>query len=257
MTLWMPKKRPLYAPMLATFGGGSVRGFQGAGGAGGFAPNSLMFHVDAGDPSSYTSGSSTWNDISGNGFSVTLTNVGHNTSSGGYMTFNGTNSIGVSNFQVDHDDFTYEAWFNFTGLTTGSNCIMNTFESGSAEWTRMSLSYSGSQSQANTQFIVDNDSVKFDPLGGLLNAYNWYQMVCTWNKTTGTMSTYVNGSYDTGANHSQTTTILGLEPLSIGGNPLSLEYFVGNIAICKVYNYTLSASEVSANFQATRSRFGI
>lgn len=31
MTLWMPKKKPLYAPMLATFGGGSVRGFQGAG----------------------------------------------------------------------------------------------------------------------------------------------------------------------------------------------------------------------------------
>jgi len=30
MTLWMPKKKPLYAPMLATFGGGSVRGF-GAG----------------------------------------------------------------------------------------------------------------------------------------------------------------------------------------------------------------------------------
>jgi len=31
MTLWMPKKKPLYAPMLATFGGGSVRGFKGAG----------------------------------------------------------------------------------------------------------------------------------------------------------------------------------------------------------------------------------
>lgn len=34
MTLWMPnKKKPLYAPMLATFGGGSVRGFRAGGGA--------------------------------------------------------------------------------------------------------------------------------------------------------------------------------------------------------------------------------
>jgi len=33
MTLWMPKKKPLYAPMLSTFGGGSVRGFQAGGGA--------------------------------------------------------------------------------------------------------------------------------------------------------------------------------------------------------------------------------
>lgn len=36
MTLWMPnKKKPLYAPMLATFGGGSVRGFRGAPAGGG------------------------------------------------------------------------------------------------------------------------------------------------------------------------------------------------------------------------------
>lgn len=32
MTVWMPKKKPLYAPMLATFGGGSIRGFKGGGG---------------------------------------------------------------------------------------------------------------------------------------------------------------------------------------------------------------------------------
>ena len=35
MSLWMPKKKPLYAPMLSTFGGGSVRGFGGGGAAGG------------------------------------------------------------------------------------------------------------------------------------------------------------------------------------------------------------------------------
>lgn len=33
MTLWMPRKKPLYAPMLSTFGGGSARGFNPAGGA--------------------------------------------------------------------------------------------------------------------------------------------------------------------------------------------------------------------------------
>ena len=31
MTLWMPKKQILYAPMLATFGGGSISGFKGLG----------------------------------------------------------------------------------------------------------------------------------------------------------------------------------------------------------------------------------
>ena len=33
MTIWMPKKKPLYAPMLATFGGGSIQGFKSGGGS--------------------------------------------------------------------------------------------------------------------------------------------------------------------------------------------------------------------------------
>lgn len=32
-SFWMPKKQPLYAPMLGTFGGGSVRGFSPGGGS--------------------------------------------------------------------------------------------------------------------------------------------------------------------------------------------------------------------------------
>ena len=35
MTIWMPRKKPLYAPMLATFGGGSANGFRGSSGGGG------------------------------------------------------------------------------------------------------------------------------------------------------------------------------------------------------------------------------
>lgn len=34
MSLWMPRKKPLYAPMLSTFGGGSARGFNPGGGGG-------------------------------------------------------------------------------------------------------------------------------------------------------------------------------------------------------------------------------
>lgn len=57
-SFWMPKKQPLYAPMLSTFGGGSARGF-GAGlssGGGGFSTQSafdgtyssqIMFNVSA------------------------------------------------------------------------------------------------------------------------------------------------------------------------------------------------------------------
>lgn len=45
MTLWMPKKKPLYAPMLATFGGGSIRGFRAGGG---LAEGTISEHYAAG-----------------------------------------------------------------------------------------------------------------------------------------------------------------------------------------------------------------
>jgi hypothetical protein len=44
-SFWMPKKQPLYAPMLSTFGGGSARGFNpgGGGGAGALYTNFSSF----------------------------------------------------------------------------------------------------------------------------------------------------------------------------------------------------------------------
>lgn len=42
-SFWMPKKQPLYAPMLSTFGGGSARGFNpGGGGGANFSTQSIF-----------------------------------------------------------------------------------------------------------------------------------------------------------------------------------------------------------------------
>jgi hypothetical protein len=42
MSLWMPRKKPLYAPMLSSFGGGSVRGFNPGGGGSPFVPQNAI-----------------------------------------------------------------------------------------------------------------------------------------------------------------------------------------------------------------------
>lgn len=47
-SFWMPKKQPLYAPMLSSFGGGSARGFN-PGGGGGFAGFGVEFDGWTGD----------------------------------------------------------------------------------------------------------------------------------------------------------------------------------------------------------------
>jgi hypothetical protein len=51
MTLWMPKKKPLYAPMLGTFGGGSARGYGRGGKKGPLALGTITQHYNAGSAS--------------------------------------------------------------------------------------------------------------------------------------------------------------------------------------------------------------
>jgi hypothetical protein len=108
MTLWMPnKKKPLYAPMLATFGGGSVRGFGGGGAVlasgGGGGTNGLGGSWDYTNETEYTF----------DGTQTSPVNLSSAVSFGN-----------VSNFDVEFDiscdrDYSDNQWF----LTNGNYSI--------------------------------------------------------------------------------------------------------------------------------------
>ena len=91
MTIWMPKKKPLYAPMLATFGGGSVKGFVSGGGSSQLEIDGVAFTSDgyveysSNSPKAITGDGVTirlhlWGAAGGNGAYAT----GKNTGAGGY-----------------------------------------------------------------------------------------------------------------------------------------------------------------------------
>ena len=72
--------------------------------------NGLVLALDAADRNSYVSGSTTWNDLSGNAYNGTLTNVPtYSIANGGNITFDGSN---------DYIAFTYN--FNVAFLGTSS-----------------------------------------------------------------------------------------------------------------------------------------
>ncbi len=52
----------------------------------------LVLHLDAGNTASYSGSGTTWNDLSGNGSNVTLTNTTYSSDNGGSIVFNGTNA---------------------------------------------------------------------------------------------------------------------------------------------------------------------
>lgn len=67
----------------------------------------LIAHLDAGVASSFNTGQSTWNDLSGNGNNATLYNHGYDDGSGAYINFNGSNGYA----QIPYDSNTMN-WSN-------------------------------------------------------------------------------------------------------------------------------------------------
>lgn len=89
-----------------------------------------------------------------------------------------------------------------------------------------------------------------------MNTSKWYQVVGTYS--TGGRRLYINGVLVNSDNQSGTisTNSDGVRIGAYGGG--SPGYFYnGNLAICKLYNKTLTATEVLQNFNATKSRFNI
>jgi hypothetical protein len=54
---------------------------------------------------------------------------------------------------------------------------------------------------------------------------------------------------------SHTSTVL--DDIRIGQDNLASRFFNGRIAVAQIYNIALSAEQVSQNFAADRSRFGV
>ena len=110
MTLWMPnKKKPLYAPMLATFGGGSVRGFKGSAGGGG--TTTLIGISTAHFPNATPSDNLTFPSGTQAGDTAIIVQ--------GFSGYNGSGGVaaGESSLSVTPDSQTDHVWGEYGGMT--------------------------------------------------------------------------------------------------------------------------------------------
>jgi hypothetical protein len=255
MSLFISKPKPLYAPMLATFGGGSANGFKasaGGGPDGDIVTDNMICNFDA---ATY-SGSGNWVASNDSNKSATLTNVTYSTDNQGFFTFNSSSDKAVTNVQRSNFNFSYCFWGRLSSTAaSGDEHAIDTFENNSAEWTLLGVT--GTPSAPKAQFVVDNQATKVTVNGGTtFNRNQWVHIVGTRNTSTGAMILYLNGSQDaTGT--SITGTILGLEPLAIGSSEVGGGRWDGDIAIVQTYEDVLTASEVLQNYNAQKWRFGL
>lgn len=224
----------------------------------------LVLHLDAASSKSYTSGSTTWRDLTINGRNGTLINgPGYNTDAGGNITFDGTNDylsastfssllnyqtagsidvvfkilstptvdyVGVCGFNPDNDTRVF--WLETAELAT--------------DIVRLTWRLSSGGLGARTTGIKPSTNRSIN------------HVICTYEVASPnvTFTVYVNGSRLGATTASGSLTNTPNTPFIIGVNGYG-SYINANFYSAKIYNRALSATEVLQNYNETKTRFGL
>lgn len=216
--------------------------------------NGLVLNMDAGNTLSYTSGSSTWRDLSGNNFTGSLVNSPVFTpSNGGALTFNGSNNrvtLGDNQTLQFTDNFSAFTWFK-RNADTGLQGIV-----GNASYNNGGWMIAVSTAYPKQCVIVFNSTTEQNVTSDInaIELNTWYNVGFTF--LSGVCRLYINGinvTTSTGHTVTKNTTSFLIGQASQGG----WSYFNGSVANTQVYNRALTPSEVTQNFNALRGRYGL
>lgn len=208
----------------------------------------LVLYLDAGSPNSYflATAGTTWRDMSGFGNNGILTNGStFDSSNGGNIVFDGIDdSVNLGLFQSFTNSFTISVNCR---VTANFGNIFG-FYATSRPFNGWGLAYG--QNPARDVFLNFWDGVSWRNPNIIVRDGVWRNITVT-----SLLSFFINGVFITSI---QGASILPYtENKSIGARPDSAGSITGNISTALIYNRVLSNQEVSQNFNATRSRFGI
>ncbi len=220
--------------------------------------NGLLLNLDAANPSSYSGTGTTWNDISGNNNHGTLR--ANNSGSlpvfqNGTFYFNGSSSYVsmLSSVIPNNGSWSLSVWAKIPsgGFAEMINTRNTTNYAGflltsRGEGIRVQLNNPGVQQYEpnSSSRIMDN---------------NWHLITITVDVSINQMKWYVDNnlantiSFSAGTLTGQGNFCIGWDYAWSGG----AEYFRGSLATVSVYNVVLSSNNVTTNFNALRSRFGL
>ena len=223
--------------------------------------NNLVLYYDPSNPSSYPGTGTTINDLSGNGLNGSMSGI---TYTSPYFTYNGTSSqIRVADntlLEPGSGNWTMEVWVNQSVL--GNDVVLGKFNNGG---NATDVSYSvrttnttyyaqlGSGSGAGSTLYVDS-TLQVGTIG------TWYQIVYVFtNIAANTLQTFVNGTSIGTVSHNLASILNATTPLYIGsynGGEFP-QWFDGKIGITRLYNASLTSSQVLQNFNANKAKYGL
>ena len=245
----------------------SVSGPEASYTAPAYVETGIQLYYNPEDPSSYSGSGTSITDLSGNGFTGTISGATHSTNS---FLYDGTDDfIYTPNMYSAFNStthFTLEVWYNPTWTLQGQG---GTVVSEASDITHSSWHYA----------LVEHERARFGGLaydyagiwnGALVNISpyatksGWRQIVLSYDGTNGV--SYTNAAtprtvavsrwtpWTNGGVNSYLLTIGRRDTTNQSG---ASNYFKGNIGIVRLYNRALTATEITANYNSTKSIYGL
>ena len=202
----------------------------------------MFLHFDA---ASYPGTGNVAIDLNQGNNDGTLNNITWSSSQGGSFVFNGSNSsIFIPSFSSGN--FACEAWIKLVNGSSSYGVFGGNNASAGPDNNQL-LAGAGIILTAINDFIVSTSSA------GTVTDGVWHQIV--WTRSGSSISVYKNGSLNhVGTSNSNLTlAAIGL----VGRNIFPSKFFNGSMTVLRMYKRSLSASEVSQNFESLRGRHGI
>lgn len=219
----------------------------------------LVLCLDANNVKSYPGSGTTWSDLGGSGLNGAMTNI---TYTYPYFGYNGASSqVNISNnalLQPGNGDWTMETWVSPSNIAA-TQVIFGKFSAGGAA---ANSSYSVRHNVSgyiNAEF-GDGTSTVVTSTQYFPKLNTWAHLTYVWTVTgTKALQTYINGSFTGSISHTKTSVLNTNTSLYVGsynGGEYS-QWFTGSIGLVKLYNRSLSGSEVLQNYNATKGRFSL
>ena len=219
----------------------------------------LALYLDAAYRPSYPTTGTTWYDITGNNYNVTLNNgpTFSNSGTSSSIVFDGTDDYGIIPYNSAwnyNNNITLEAWVM---VTTNSSNYLGIFGPFSQTPAYNGFNFSVPSGSNKLSFLVGGNggAAYYVRQNTQYSLNTWYHLVGVINN--GTSRLYVNGVLQ---DDSTTMTVAPpVGPFMLGKfyDGVNDYYFGGRIANGKFYNRVLSQSEITQNYNALKGRYGL
>jgi len=223
--------------------------------------NGLVLYLDAANNKSYPGSGTSWNDLSGNGRNLTLTNgPTFNASNIGTLVFDGTNDYAILNPVTTFSIYCISMWIKPTTIINSASAskVLIQFKSSTAKY----ISFGDTTGRVTNEYITivqepgDRRTSVND--GGTLSAGSWYNIV--FNYESSQYNIYINNTLKSttfGSSLGNVPLITDPDFIYINSYGGSSSYLDSSLSMCMIYNRTLSTSEILQNYNTTRKRYGL